>query len=240
MNRVLNEVGVELTDVFGADRVIWVEGPTEEKCFPMIAERLESGLPYGIVFVPLRNTTDFEAKGKTAAAVWQIYERLTNGPALLPPTLAFSFDHENRSEKFIEDLRRSSGGRAHFLPRATYENFLLHPQAIEAVLVAEFDRLSMGTAPTSEAIAEWIEANGSNYLRAGIISGYLTSKQWLVQCHAPSLLENMFDQLTGARLRYDKLTHSINLTAWLLNYASDELAELSDYVGGLLVAPAAV
>src|SRR5579859_2117953 len=103
MNRILTDVGVELTDVFGADRVIWVEGPTEQKCFPLIAAALPGGLPLGTVFVPLRNTGDFDAKAVSAKAVWEIYERLTSGPALLPPALAFSFDRENRSEIDIKD-----------------------------------------------------------------------------------------------------------------------------------------
>lgn len=35
-SRFLREVGASLADVFGADEVLWVEGPTEEECFPLI------------------------------------------------------------------------------------------------------------------------------------------------------------------------------------------------------------
>jgi predicted ATP-binding protein involved in virulence len=33
---LLAELGVSLSDVFGADSILWVEGPTEEQCFPLI------------------------------------------------------------------------------------------------------------------------------------------------------------------------------------------------------------
>jgi predicted ATPase len=34
--RCLAEVGAKLSDVFGADAILWVEGPTEEECFPLL------------------------------------------------------------------------------------------------------------------------------------------------------------------------------------------------------------
>jgi predicted ATPase len=40
LRRSLYEVGARLSDVFGADNVLWVEGRTEEQCFPVILSRL--------------------------------------------------------------------------------------------------------------------------------------------------------------------------------------------------------
>jgi AAA15 family ATPase/GTPase len=45
---LLAELGVSLSDVFGADRILWVEGPTEELCFPLILEKAAK--------MPLRGT----------------------------------------------------------------------------------------------------------------------------------------------------------------------------------------
>ena len=36
---LLSEVGARLSDVFGADNILWVEGATEELCFPLIVEK---------------------------------------------------------------------------------------------------------------------------------------------------------------------------------------------------------
>jgi hypothetical protein len=38
--RSLREVGASLSDVFGADDVLWVEGATEEECFPLILSKV--------------------------------------------------------------------------------------------------------------------------------------------------------------------------------------------------------
>lgn len=35
----LAEIGARLSDVFGADYILWVEGRTEEECFPKIVHR---------------------------------------------------------------------------------------------------------------------------------------------------------------------------------------------------------
>ena len=52
----------------------------------------------------------------------------------MPPALAFSFDREGRTEKEMADIRRQSDGRVHFLHRRMFENYLLDPEAIAAVL----------------------------------------------------------------------------------------------------------
>lgn len=39
---VLGELGIRLSDSFGADNILWVEGRTEEKCFPLVIEKIMS------------------------------------------------------------------------------------------------------------------------------------------------------------------------------------------------------
>jgi len=43
----LSEIGARLSDVFGADSILWVEGATEESCFPLILARLGTRSPMG-------------------------------------------------------------------------------------------------------------------------------------------------------------------------------------------------
>jgi hypothetical protein len=70
--RVLSDVGATLGDVYGAEYVFWVEGPTESECFPLIANKLLGGCSPGIVFRPLRATGD--PHGKRGTLVFEIYE----------------------------------------------------------------------------------------------------------------------------------------------------------------------
>jgi hypothetical protein len=131
---MLEEVGASLADIFSAERVIWVEGPTERECFDFVVAEELGGPIVGLSFVALRNTGDLD--GKQADAALDIYNALTQGGSILPVSIWFSFDSEGKSERQIEDLKRRCGGRAKLLPRRMIENYLLNAAAIVAVLEA--------------------------------------------------------------------------------------------------------
>ena len=235
MNRVLTDVGASLTDVFGADRIVWVEGPTEHVCFPKLLEAETGKLPLGLQFTALRNTGDLEARAAKSEAVWEIYERLSGGTALLPPALAFSFDREGRSPQQISDLKKRSAGKAHFLPRATYENFLIHPAAIAATLNDEFTRYSVSNLlVTEDQVKKWLSVNGDKYARDSKSNGNYADANWVRECDAPQLLSDLFADLSKATLAYHKLTHSVALTEWLLSHDRTPLIELRKYVDSLI------
>src|SRR5262249_7573473 len=80
----LAEIGAHLADVFGADYILWVEGATEELCFPRILERLCDQRLIGTVIKGVSSTGDFDSK-KHGDRVVDIYHRLTSGTALIPP-----------------------------------------------------------------------------------------------------------------------------------------------------------
>src|SRR5262249_44633842 len=128
----LLEIGARLSDVFGADNILWVEGSTEEQCFPMILTMIAKHPLLGTAIIGVINTGDFD-KRHTKLTV-EVYSRLSKGQGLLPPAIGFIFDQEGRSETEQADLKRQSGGRVHFLPRRIYENYLLNAQAIAAVM----------------------------------------------------------------------------------------------------------
>ncbi|MBK9588919.1 MAG: AAA family ATPase [Sphingomonadales bacterium] len=104
---LLSDLGVRLSDVFGADYIIWVEGQTEAACFPILAARCDPPPPPGTVFVPVRATGDFDARSADAKLVWEVYKRLTEGAALVPPQSALaliekSVPHsDRRSSKIV-------------------------------------------------------------------------------------------------------------------------------------------
>ena len=155
IRRLLSDLGVRLGDVFGADSVLWVEGLTEELCFPLVLSSRDVELG-STVIVGVRSTGELTARRAKAALVWEVYERLTRTNALIPPALAFVFDREGRTEREMEDLIRQSQGAAHFQPRRTYENHLIVPAAIAAVLSNELE-LSI----SDEAVVSWLQNNAA-------------------------------------------------------------------------------
>jgi predicted ATP-dependent endonuclease of OLD family len=92
---LLAEVGVRLSDVFGMDKILWVEGPTEEKCYPMIVSKFLKIPLRGTQILAIKNTGDLE--GKRAHVIFDIYDRLSGSQSLFPPAIGFIFDKELRT-----------------------------------------------------------------------------------------------------------------------------------------------
>jgi hypothetical protein len=85
LQELLAEVGATLGDVFGADNILWVEGSTEEACFPKILAGIGAAHRslMGTVIKGVITTGDLTAK-KRAELVWQIYSKLSNATGLIP------------------------------------------------------------------------------------------------------------------------------------------------------------
>lgn len=60
MRGVLSDLGVSFSDVFGHDKVVWVEGETEETCFPLLAA--VDGIGPKIAWRKVSATSDFGVK----------------------------------------------------------------------------------------------------------------------------------------------------------------------------------
>ncbi len=111
---VLNEVGATLADVYGAEHIFWVEGATEAECFPLIASHFSEIAVAGTVFRSLRATGDL--LGRQGKLVFEIYESLSEGGAVIPPAIAFEFDGDKwtsqrlPSTPQLRELPPQSGG----------------------------------------------------------------------------------------------------------------------------------
>jgi AAA domain, putative AbiEii toxin, Type IV TA system len=227
---MLSEVGVHLSDLFGPDAIIWVEGVTEEKCFPLLFEAAQSQLPRGASIVALLHTGDFQAKRAKAKLAFELYERLSHANALVPPALAFIFDREERSEQELNELERRGAGRVKLLPRMMYENYLIDPEAIAEVLCGEATEAIL----TEQKIAEWLRRNGgeARYFQQEW-DGDIGGEEWLTNVNSAKLLSDMFAELTDARHIYRKTIHSVALTKWLLKHRPERLTGLLEFVRGI-------
>jgi hypothetical protein len=162
--------------------------------------------------------------------IWEIYEKLSSGALLLPSVVAFSFDREERTERDIDDLQRQSKGRAHFTSRLTYENFLIDPDAIAALL----NTLPREGRPvvTREQVSQWLIDNGAKF--GSDWNGDIANAAWLTKVHAPSLLKRLLNELGSAGDNFEKTSHSKFLTQWLINNRPEALADLVDHIKELV------
>ena len=213
LRELLGDVGATLADVFGADRVLWVEGATEEIVFPLLLHAFGYSVT-GTAIVGVKAVGDFERRHDL---VVDLYHRVSSF-ALLPAAVGFIFDAEARSADRKRDLERRSGGRVQFLPRPMFENYLLHPRAIASVLAE-----ACSAVVTDKTIAEWIAANWERFrLLPGSVHEECVS--------GAKLLERLFAELTQAQVEYRKTVHGFEITKSLLVMDPQHLKDLAEFI----------
>lgn len=221
---VLAELGARFSDVFGADNILWVEGQTEEICFPMIIQKVLRMRLMGTTVIGVKNTGDLEAKH--ARRVYEIYNKLSRASALIPPAIGFIFDREGRSEKEREGLHRMSDGLVTFLDRRLYENYLLNPHAIAAVMngIPGFRE----TPVQIDEIQLWFDTEGrtEKYLKPQKPKD-VSREAWVIEVHGANLLSDLFSYLSEARVNYLKTEHSVKITEWIIENAPEQFDEIA-------------
>ena len=223
LRRYLDEIGASLEDVFGADGIVWVEGITEEKCYPLVIDSIIRQPLMGKVIKAIIATGDFD--GKHAERFFQIYNRLSGAQSLIPPAVAFIFDDEGRSDVDKKILDTRGDHKVHFTQRRMYENYLLDAKAITEVLnttdghtktVTELDVQNyLDDACKEEKYFEPLDvSHGIDWIRADRV------------------LTKLFWDISG--LDYRKTTHSIEVTEWLLRNDPTKFDEVAGLIRAAL------
>ena len=236
LRETLDEIGVRFSDIFFSENILWVEGETEEKAFPLILGASDE--LFDVAFLPLVHTDDLrerKSKGrKHAKLVFEIYNRLSGANALTPPFIAVILDKESSTPQELTDLTKEFGDKLKFIPRIMYENYLIDAEAITNVLNDEI--IENANKISLEQIEKWIEEKRENkFLSKNETSEeVLEINDWLENVHAANLLYNLFAELSNKTVEYRKTTHSVKLTQWLLENKPEQLSELKDFLINLI------
>jgi AAA15 family ATPase/GTPase len=227
---ILSEVGVRLSDVFGADNILWVEGLTEEQCFPIILEKVAKKSLKGTVILAVKNTGDLEQKNKISAKIiFDIYDKLSGGRSLFPPAIGFVLDSEGKTKAQMEDIKRRSPNSIKFLKQRMYENYLLIPEAIAAVI----NKNDLGRkAPLMDTeVCEWIKQKrqAKAYLNVSHQKD-ISDEAWFEEVDASTLLKELFAELSEARVEFSKPIRSYELTAWIIEHKPEHFFDLSEFL----------
>jgi energy-coupling factor transporter ATP-binding protein EcfA2 len=220
----LIEVGARLSDVFGFDRVLWVEGPSDALAFKALLA-LTPRLPKRLAILPVRDTGAF--RRRKVAEILEIYRTLSMGDALLPPAVLFLFDRDGRTDKEIGDAIRESSGKVAFLSYRMLENYLLEPTAI-AQLVNE-SGADHGISTSPETVSSWISTHGAEFCSSP--TAQVRSDAWLACVDGASLLEELFSQISEAKLEYRKTTHTPRLIVLVCGGDSKATERILDQLG---------
>jgi AAA15 family ATPase/GTPase len=229
---LMDELGVKLSDVFGADNILWVEGPTEEACFRKILDGSKKNL-IGTTILAVSSTGDFEQKDKRSAEIiFKIYEKVSGKESLFPPAIGFIFDKEDRNDDKINEMKRRSGKLLQFLPRRMYENYLLHPEAIAAVINQE-DKEEQQQPLTGVEIQKWLKQNKQDkiYFPNNSPTEKLSDSSWVDEnIHGAKLLEDLFKHFSETRVVFRKPLHPTKITEWLLQHEPNHFSELAKFL----------
>ena len=211
LNSFLNEVGARLSDVFGADNILWVEGATEERCIPLIIKKVMRRSLIGTTVLGVINTGDLEGKDKNR--IYRIYKKLSKSNSLMPPSIGFIFDREGKTDEDIQTLESEPESKVKFLPRRMFENYLLNNNAILFV-ISTIEKFSEEVI-TLENINEWVEKNkaDSKYWKGNI---KYSESDWKKGIHGAEFLKNLFLHLSVKKVSFNKTTHSILLNDWII------------------------
>lgn len=228
--KILKELGCKLSDVFGMDAVIWVEGQTEAECFQELHVFKQPILSSTVAILPLRNVGDIETRRVSAEAILEIYQRLSTANALLPTTLSIVLDRENRSDEQIGDIRKRSKGLIKFIPRRCYENYLIHVEAIVALL----ENLPIEHKGVRADVSNWLSKNAGNkkYEASDRWNQDITDVEWLKVVRAPMLLFDLVNDISDGRFEYRKVEHGLFLTRWIVKNDPTKLSELKEFLAG--------
>lgn len=206
----LSDLGIHMTDLHGRDRVLWVEGQTEEIVMPELLRTFCSDIAAGIAVLRVEHTGTFEKKGVDPAEVSKLYTRLSGASALVPPMVAILLDRELHTEEECAKLEKKSNLK--FLERRMLENYVLIPEAIAAVLYA------LGEAVTVEKISELLVGRG------------VTETVDFTKLDGAKVLKEIFAEVSDARYEFKKTRDVPELISYLLANQTDKLSELGAYL----------
>jgi hypothetical protein len=226
--QALNEVGARLSDVFGFDKVLWVEGQSDALSLKALLTKM--GKPQRrVAILPVHDTGSF--KRRKIAEVLSIYRKLSMGDALLPPAVLFIFFRDGRSEKEMEDAKRQSAGKLRFLTRRMFENYLLNPAAISTLM--NEDGVEHGIATATDAVAKWMNDNGGRFCSNKDASTPFTPL-WIEHVDGASLLESLFSEMSTQKLFFQKTVHTPRLTELVHGIDPTETQKILDLVADVI------
>ena len=226
-------LGISMADVFSADTILWVEGPTEELCFSYLYTQLFGFLPRGFAILSV-TTGDFFAKKRDKKLIFEIYSKLSSATNPLMVKTAFSFDREKLNQVDREDMIRESKGLMHFLPRRHIECYALHVGALCAFVN---DNDTMRETQVSESDVETCIINlakSGKFATDACWNGSIKDRNWLSSVDAANLIDDCCSQLTDYRVTFLKKQHTLKMIVWIFEHEPEFLAELSTYYRALL------
>jgi hypothetical protein len=227
--RIAGLLGFSMLDVFGNDRIIWVEGPTEELVFPLILDAFDEPLRPEIGVCAVGNASSFSASRTRRDEIISIYENAGKRLAPLLQGMAFGLDRERLSDDAVKKLQ-SSRRKLRFLPRRCLENYFLKPSSIARVLQDLGESVGQPEVETKIVALASAREYGAHREWKGDLNG----TSWLRIVDAPKLLARLFSDLSGNRHEFRKTRDTVALARDVLAHDKESLREIFEFIANLV------
>jgi hypothetical protein len=227
---VLSQIGVSPGDLGLAERVIWVEGPSEVAAFGVIlAASRPSTASQGIVVkrMPVA-PSQFTAEGRKGAVAYELCRQVIAAVRPLPIMMTFLFDRDEKTEDDVERIRAASRNSACFLDVRELENLFLDVDLLFPFL-ASLSAVSMRPAPTRTEVETQLQRLLHDHENTKLFASVpQATDDPLKVVRGYGVLEEL--TWVFATTRYDKTSHGEQLTKIALNRKPEVLAALTDLV----------
>lgn len=215
IQELLEDIGVQNSNFAFSDRVIFVEGATEERILPIIFK--ENGLRrigFNYTIINLNGTgRDFKNHGAMVNNSNKL-EGIFNSISTSPIPYKIMLDRDERDEVQVDVLKQNYKGKIIVLPRREIENYFLVPEAI-VQLVKDY-------TSDNDATVERVESSIKHYL-----SNTESKELYPKGCKNPiedikgsKVLELILNEYS---INYNKVKHGLYITEWLYANNNREL-----------------
>ena len=205
----LADLGIRVTDLHAHDRVLWVEGQTEELVMPELLRFACPELASGTAVLRVERTGTFSKKGISPHEIVQIYERLSASSALVPPMMCILLDGEGRTPEERSRVTAEARHKLRFLDRRMIENYLLDPEALTEVLNG------LGHNAVLMEVRQALELAIAKH-----------GGEDLINIDGAAVLSSVFAEVTGATVEFRKTRDVQVLVRWLIGNQPGRLAPL--------------
>ena len=210
----LADLGIRITDLHSRDRVLWVEGQTEELLMPDLLRHACPEIAASTAVLRVERTGTFSRKGVKPSEVANLYTRLSTSSALVPPMVCILLDAEDRPQAERERITAESRGSLQFLPRRMLECYVLDAEAITAQLNA------LGCVTSIDLVDKALTA---------ALGCDLTSAD-LADLHGANVLKHVFSTLSESTIEFQKTRDVPSLAAWLVRHKPEHLGQLRQFL----------
>lgn len=228
--QALEALGVSAADLWLVDRLLWVEGSTEEAVFEMIAaSRMSEAERSTLRIRRMPEASHFAAKSrKQADAAYRFCTQVASAIMPVAVQMLFVFDLDEKPPEFQDRMKDVSADRAAFLPVRELENLFLDVDLLHAGLTSlcgQYELDIPDKATVAETLDELVHSYDSKELYP---AGRPSTGEELRVVRASRVLAEMWWKLI--EVEYDKVRDGERLTRASLAVGGSALTPLVEII----------